>query len=108
MRFAQMQVPVTAASPAPYQTRHIYNQFVIRTEKRDALQQFLRAHDIGCEVYYPVPLHLQECYRFLGYSTGAFPTSERLAAESLALPVYPELPAADLDHICDTIGAFFA
>jgi len=107
-RIAELDLPVTAAPPASYQTRHIYNQFVIRTGRRDALQEFLKTHGIGSEVYYPLPLHLQECYAFLGYSRGAFPIAERLAAESLALPVYPELPTADIDEICATIRAFFA
>jgi dTDP-4-amino-4,6-dideoxygalactose transaminase len=104
---ARLAAPVTPLSPAPYQTRHIYNQFVIRAPQRDALQEYLKQQGIGSEVYYPLPLHLQPCYSDLGYRQGDFPVSEKLAGESLALPVYSELAADDIDHICETIGSFY-
>jgi dTDP-4-amino-4,6-dideoxygalactose transaminase len=105
---AELSLPVTPLVPAPYQTRHIYNQFVIRTSQRDALQQYLKQQGIGTEVYYPLPLHLQPCYADLGYQQGDFLISEKLAAESLALPVYGELAAEDIDHVCETIRCFYA
>ena len=102
------KVPVVLPQSAPSTTRHIYNQFVIQGQRRNELQAFLKEHGIGTEVYYPLPLHVQVCFADLGYQAGDFPVSERLANASLALPVYPELAAEDIEYVCSTIQAFYA
>jgi dTDP-4-amino-4,6-dideoxygalactose transaminase len=101
-------IPVAALPPKPYQTRHVYNQFVIRCAHRDALQKDLKERGIGTEVYYPLSLHQQECFGSLGYKEGDFPASEKAAHEVLALPVNPEVSADDIDYICDAIKSFYS
>jgi dTDP-4-amino-4,6-dideoxygalactose transaminase len=79
---------------------------MIRTKYRDELGAFLKANGIGCEIYYPIPLHLQECFNEMGYKPGDYPHSERAAKETLALPIYPELTNEMISRVVDTIGEF--
>ena len=85
----------------------IYNQYTVRAQRRDELQAHLKERGVGCSVYYPLPLHLQPCFAYLGYREGQFPESERAAREVLSLPVFPELTAAQRDAVVDAVRSFY-
>jgi dTDP-4-amino-4,6-dideoxygalactose transaminase len=93
--------------PAPAGARHIYNQYCIRVPRRDELRAFLSKAGVGQEIYYPLPLHMQQCFAYLGHEPGDFPESLRASRESLALPIYPELEESQLQYVVDTIAACF-
>jgi dTDP-4-amino-4,6-dideoxygalactose transaminase len=99
---AEVRAPST--DPA---NEHIFHQYVIEADRREALQEHLKAGGIGSAVYYPVPLHLQPCFAYLGYRAGALPVAEAAAARVLALPVYPELTDGQKSHVVATIRGFY-
>jgi dTDP-4-amino-4,6-dideoxygalactose transaminase len=94
--------------PAVVQSRHIFNQYVARTKDRDGLKDYLKVNQIGTEIYYPVPMHLQKCFANLGYRKGDFPHSEEAALTTLAIPIYPELTDAQRLHVVNALGSFAA
>ena len=105
-RGVALQIP----SPAGPKAKHVYNQYVIRVAAtlRDSLRGHLKERGIATEVYYPLGLHMQQCYSYLGYSEGAFPKTEAAARETLALPIFPELTQGQLDHIIASILGFLS
>jgi len=86
---------------------HIFHQFTLRVERRDALQAHLKSRGIGTAIYYPLPLHRQPCFAHLGHAAGSLPRAERAAQEVLSLPIYPELEPAQLDHVAEAIREFY-
>ena len=97
-----IELPITDGSGD-----HIYHQYVIRTEKRDELKAHLQQRGVGTGIYYPLPLHLQDCFAYLGYRTGDFKEAEEASLTSLALPVYPELKKTEKEYIVKSVRQFF-
>ncbi len=98
-----LELPFTAA-----EAHHSFHQYVVRVKRREDLRRHLGARGAGTEVYYPVPLHLQKCFSYLGYGEGSFPESERAAREVLALPMFPELTEAEQEHVVESIAEFYS
>jgi dTDP-4-amino-4,6-dideoxygalactose transaminase len=104
---ALADVPEVVTPYVEPQNESIYNQYTIRADRRDQLQAFLKERGIGSSVYYPLPLHLQPCFAYLGYREGSCPESERAAREVISLPVYPELTRSQLDEVIGAVRAFY-
>ncbi len=98
---------IITPAPAPAGARHIYNQYCIRTPRRDEMRSWLAEQGIGSEIYYPLALHMQQCFSYLGHKPQDFPESLRATQETLALPIYPELAESQLQYVVDTIAALF-
>ncbi|HNT52014.1 MAG TPA: DegT/DnrJ/EryC1/StrS family aminotransferase, partial [Candidatus Syntrophosphaera sp.] len=84
-----------------------YNQYTLVCERRDELMRHLQGKDIGCAIYYPLPLHLQECFTDLGYRKGDLPVAEAMADRVLSIPIYPELTIEQMEYVCDAIAGFY-
>jgi dTDP-4-amino-4,6-dideoxygalactose transaminase len=104
----RLQLPVEPYRQSGLTNHHIYHQFVIRTEQRDELRNFLTQMDVGRAIYYPLGLHEQECFAYLGYRKGDLPETERACRESLALPIYPGLTRDQQRFVIEAIAEFFA
>ena len=103
-----ISIPVPVYRQRGVQNYHTYNQYVIRAERRDELQKFLKTRGVATAIYYPLALHLQECFASLGYKKGDFPESEKASVEVLALPIYPELRADQQEYVVSIIKEFYA
>ncbi len=99
--------PLALPATAP-EAKHIFHQYVARAHRRDELREFLQQRQVGCEIYYPVPLHLQRCFAYLGYQAGDFPESERACREVLALPIFPELTLAEQHRVVAAVAEFYS
>jgi dTDP-4-amino-4,6-dideoxygalactose transaminase len=104
---AGLGAKVVTPPPAPAGARHIYNQYCIRTARRDELRSWLAEQGVGSEIYYPLALHMQQCFAYLGHKPQDFPESLRATQETLALPIYPELAESQLQYVVDTIATLF-
>jgi dTDP-4-amino-4,6-dideoxygalactose transaminase len=99
--------PITLLKTRP-EAHHIYHQYVIRVKRRDQLKAFLADRGIGTQIYYPVPLHLQECFAYVGYAAGDLPETEAAAAEVLALPMFAELREEEQQYVVEMIAEFYS
>jgi dTDP-4-amino-4,6-dideoxygalactose transaminase len=106
---AAMQAPGLVLPYIDRRGQHVFHQYVVRVGdgRRDQLREHLREHGVGAEIYYPVPLHLQKALRFLGYKEGDFPVAERAARKALALPIFPEITAAEQERVVSVITDFY-
>jgi dTDP-4-amino-4,6-dideoxygalactose transaminase len=105
LRVKSAPVRLLARSP---QAKHVFHQYVIRAQRRDELRKFLADRKIGSEIYYPLPLHLQPVFSYLGLKAGDLPVSEQAAKEVLALPMFPELTDAEIGHVVESIAEFYS
>ncbi len=102
-----VQIPSTVYKNSNVSNYHIYNQYVIRVKRRNELQEFLKPKGVPTAIYYPLSLHLQECFSDLGYKKGDFPVSEKASEEVLALPIFPELNRDQQEYVVSTIKEFY-
>jgi dTDP-4-amino-4,6-dideoxygalactose transaminase len=102
---SRFPIQILETSPHAF---HIFHQYVIRAQRRDELRDFLKSRGIGSEVYYPIPLHLQPVFAYLGYKKGDLPEAEQAAKEALALPMFPELTQEEIESVVGAIAEFYS
>jgi dTDP-4-amino-4,6-dideoxygalactose transaminase len=102
-----IKTPVPVYKDSDDKNYHIYNQYTLRVPFRDKLRQFLKEKDIGAEIYYPLPLHLQECFTDLGYKQGDLPEAEKASHQVISIPIYPEITTLQQEHIIQKILEFY-
>jgi dTDP-4-amino-4,6-dideoxygalactose transaminase len=107
LRTAEDNSPIRWLETSPH-AHHVFHQYVVRAQRRDELREFLAARNIGTEIYYPLPLHLQPCFRYLGYREGDFPVAERATREVLALPMFPELTEEEQHSVVENMAEFYS
>ena len=94
-------------SPVPSDKSHVFHQYVIKVDQRDELREYLTSQGVGTSIYYPIPLHLQRCFSYLGYKKGDLPVSEKLSQETLALPIFPEITFEEQEYVVEKIMEFY-
>jgi len=102
-----VKTPAAAYASGGDRNHHIYNQYTLRVKDRDGLMKHLKDQGVGAAIYYPLPMHLQECFKDLGYRAGELPVTEQAAAEVLSIPIYPELTAGQKDYVVETIKSYY-
>ncbi len=105
-RYSTLLGNLVECPEVPEDRTHVFHQYVIKTKERDELREYLTNEGVGTAIYYPIPLHLQKCFSFLGYKRGDFPVAERLSQESLALPIFPEIKPEEQEYVANKIESY--
>ncbi|HEU24517.1 MAG: transcriptional regulator [Mesoaciditoga sp.] len=105
-KYSELLGDAVVCPAVPKDRTHVFHQYVVRTERREELREYLTNEGVGTAIYYPIPLHLQQCFSFLNYKPGDFPVAEKLSKESLAIPMFPEITFEEQKYVANTIKKF--